>query len=333
MRYFSILRYLAISLVLVCSACGTALPTVKPYKLDVQQGNVVTSKMLLQLRPGMTKSQVRFIMGTPLIQDSFHGNRWDYVYQMREAGKVTEQRRVILDFEKDLLKSVRGDVTPAGSDPAKSDESKANTGTRVVEPYKKPEEKSVISKLKFWEKDDTELAKEAAEKEAAAKAKAEQVAKQNAAEMLKKTNEVAVTEQHVAVEAPVEEPKSILAIPVETAPPVTVAVTEAVPATVQEVAAEGPAPVVEAVKVEVVKTTEAIAAEVAPVTVKVPVYESASGMIFDRNLRSLPPEPEPEIKAEVAAPRAGNKEIPKPKALPAENDASFFDRMLEMIGF
>lgn len=332
MRYFSILRYLAISLVLLCSACGTALPTVKPYKLDVQQGNVVTSKMLLQLRPGMTKSQVRFIMGTPLIQDSFHGNRWDYVYQMREAGKITEQRRVILDFENDLLKSVRGDVIPAGSDPAKLDEGKANTGTRVVEPNKKQEEKSLISKLKFWEKDDAELAKEAAEKEAAAKAKAEQVAKQSAAETAKKVDEVAVTQQQVTVEAPAEEPKSILAIPVESTLPVA-AVTEAVPVATPEAVADGAVPVVEAVKVEVAKTVEPVPADTAPVAVKAPVYESASGMIFDRNLRSLPPEPEPEIKAEVAAPRIGNKEIPKPKALPAESDASFFDRMLEMIGF
>lgn len=333
MRYFSILRYLAISLVLLCSACGTALPTVKPYKLDVQQGNVVTSKMLLQLRPGMTKSQVRFIMGTPLIQDSFHGNRWDYVYQMREAGKITEQRRVILDFENDLLKSVRGDVIPAGSDPAKLDESKANTGTRVVEPYKKPEEKSLISKLKFWEKDDAELAKVAADKETAGKANMEQVAKQAAAETAKKADEVAVAEQQVTDGTPAEEPKSILAIPVESALPAVAAVAEAQPVIVPEAVAERVVPVVEAEKVEVTKKVEPIPADVAPVTIKAPVYESPSGMIFDRNLRYLPPEPESEIKAEVAAPRIGNKEIPKPKALPPENDASFFDRMLERIGF
>jgi outer membrane protein assembly factor BamE len=98
-------------------------------------------------------------MGTPLIQDSFHGNRWDYVYQMREAGKITEQRRVILDFEKDLLKTVRGDVIPSGSSKSEGADTNPNTGTRVVEPYKKPEEKSLINKLKFWEKDDAAQAK------------------------------------------------------------------------------------------------------------------------------------------------------------------------------
>ncbi len=100
------LKLLFLSL-LACSVfltgCGSTVPIVKPFKMDIQQGNVVTSKMLLQLKPGMTKSQVKFIMGTPLIVDSFHSNRWDYFYQMRKAGKIKEQRRVILDFEKELL--------------------------------------------------------------------------------------------------------------------------------------------------------------------------------------------------------------------------------------
>jgi outer membrane protein assembly factor BamE len=179
------MRRFLILLAVLCVSCGTALPTVKPYKLDVQQGNVVTSKMLLQLHPGMTKSQVRFIMGTALIQDSFHGNRWDYVYQLREGGKVIEQRRVILDFDNELLKTVRGDVIPSGSDKASATE---DIGTRVINPSGKPEEKSWISKLKFWQKDEAELTQDAA----AAKAKldAEEAAKKAAA--LAKENEVPV---------------------------------------------------------------------------------------------------------------------------------------------
>lgn len=73
-------------------------------------------------------------MGTPLIQDSFHGNRWDYVYQMRESGKITEQRRVILDFENELLKSVRGDVAPSASDKAATDSAAPNAGPRTINP-------------------------------------------------------------------------------------------------------------------------------------------------------------------------------------------------------
>jgi outer membrane protein assembly factor BamE len=109
-----VMRHIVILLALFCASCSSALPSLKPYQMDIQQGNVVTSKMMLQLRPGMTKSQVRFIMGTPLIQDSFHSNRWDYFYQMRHEGKVIEQRRVILEFENDALVRVRGDVIPVG---------------------------------------------------------------------------------------------------------------------------------------------------------------------------------------------------------------------------
>ncbi len=152
-------KFLIVLISSVLVACGTAVPSVKPYKLDIQQGNVVTSKMLLQLRPSMTKSQVRYIMGTPLIQDSFHGNRWDYFYQLREGGKVIEQRRVILDFENEQLKSVRGDVIP--SDSASAGKGDGVTGTRVVEPEAQAKEKGLWDKLKFWQKDEIESAKEA----------------------------------------------------------------------------------------------------------------------------------------------------------------------------
>ena len=114
--------------------------------MDVQQGNVVNSKMMAQLRPGMTKSQVRFILGTPLIQDSFHKDRWDYFYQMRKGGAVVEQRRVILDFENDVLKGVRGDVIPATPD------TEAKDKDATVAP-KAEEKKGLADKLKFWESD------------------------------------------------------------------------------------------------------------------------------------------------------------------------------------
>ena len=93
-------------------------------------------------------------MGTPLIQDSFHGNRWDYVYQMRESGKITEQRRVILDFENELLKSVRGDVAPSASDKATTESAAPNAGPRTINPTPKPQEKGMLDKLKFWKKDE-----------------------------------------------------------------------------------------------------------------------------------------------------------------------------------
>jgi outer membrane protein assembly factor BamE (lipoprotein component of BamABCDE complex)/ketosteroid isomerase-like protein len=127
------------------SGCGAKLPSVKPFKMEVQQGNVVTSKMLLQLRPGMTRSQVRYIMGTPLIVDSFRDNRWDYFYELRKQGAVVEKRRVILDFDKDSLVSVRGDVIPSAENP--------DIKTIAEAPQKKVEaekEQAWTDKLKFW---------------------------------------------------------------------------------------------------------------------------------------------------------------------------------------
>ncbi len=108
------MRYLILPLVLLLVSCSSTLPSIKTYKMDVQQGNVITPKMMLQLKPAMTKSQVRFILGTPLLADTFHRDRWDYFYEMNRGGKLIERRRVILEFENESLKSVRGDIIPAG---------------------------------------------------------------------------------------------------------------------------------------------------------------------------------------------------------------------------
>ena len=326
MRYFSTLRCLFIILLgLFFSACNASLPSIKPYKIDVQQGNVVTSKMLLQLRPGMTKSQVRFIMGTPLIQDSFHGNRWDYVYQMREAGKITEQRRVILDFDNELLKAVRGDVIPKGTDAP--DEERANVGTRLIEPNKKQEEKGLIDKLKFWGKDDAPAAQSNTEKLPLSEVKSEPV--------LTAQPEIAsdadASQSMMAVPLVVPVAESVVAAPVM---PVTPAVEAPVanPVKLHEVA--------ESVSIATPADTPQASVPMpvaAPVVTELPlaplVYESTSGMVFDRKLRSFPDEVDADAVEAMSAARIGNKVVPTPKDLPLESEPSFFDRMLEKIGF
>ena len=111
-----VLRSLAVvPILLLLAACSTDKVTEKlsPYKIDVQQGNVVTQEMVAKLKAGMTKSQVRFILGTPLITDVFHADRWDYVYRYQKAGKLKEERKLALFFEQDVLKRVEGDVVPA----------------------------------------------------------------------------------------------------------------------------------------------------------------------------------------------------------------------------
>ena len=147
-------------------ACGSAIPSLKPYHVEVQQGNVVDAKMMAQLRPGMSKSQVRYILGTPLIQDSFHQNRWDYFYQIRKDGQISEQRRVILDFENDALKNIRGDVVPAGTKSDTDDASmatlpSANTSVPANKELQKQEEnkKGFWDHLNFWGDDDPPTSK------------------------------------------------------------------------------------------------------------------------------------------------------------------------------
>lgn len=92
---------------------GLLLPSLKPYKIDIQQGNFLTQEMVSKLKPGMTRSQVRFVLGTPLIVDPFHDDRWDYVYRYKKAGKLTEKRRITVVFDGDRLARIEGDVAPS----------------------------------------------------------------------------------------------------------------------------------------------------------------------------------------------------------------------------
>jgi outer membrane protein assembly factor BamE len=72
------------------------------YRMDIQQGNVVNDEMLAKLRAGMSRDQVRYVLGTPLVDDPFHKDRWDYVYSFKAGGnKSTEQSRVTVFFSND----------------------------------------------------------------------------------------------------------------------------------------------------------------------------------------------------------------------------------------
>lgn len=102
-------------MVLLLAGCSsTPMLPLKPYRIDVQQGNYVTQEMLAKLKPGMTRSQVRFALGTPLIVDPFRNDRWDYFYMMHKAGELTEQRVVTAIFRGDELLRIEGDVSVGG---------------------------------------------------------------------------------------------------------------------------------------------------------------------------------------------------------------------------
>ena len=99
------------SLLLACNNVGSMdFPGVS--KISIPQGNIITQEMIDQLRPGMTKRQVIFVMGTPLVRDPFHQDRWDYVYNFMPGGGVRGQERVSVFFEEDSLVSFTGDFTP-----------------------------------------------------------------------------------------------------------------------------------------------------------------------------------------------------------------------------
>lgn len=85
------------------------------YKIDIPQGNIVTQEMIDKLEPGMTPRQVRFIMGTPLLEDTFHADRWDYIYTMEKDGKTQTRQRVTLYFDEGRLASLTGDFKPGDS--------------------------------------------------------------------------------------------------------------------------------------------------------------------------------------------------------------------------
>lgn len=98
------------SFLLLLAGC-TLFPGV--HKIDIQQGNLVTQEMVDQLRPGMTKRQVRFVLGTPLIMDTFNQQRWDYLLTQKLGGEARTQQRLTLFFEDDALTSFSGDFRPS----------------------------------------------------------------------------------------------------------------------------------------------------------------------------------------------------------------------------
>jgi len=85
------------------------------YRVNVQQGNVVEQKNIVQLRPGMSRDQVRYVLGTPLLQDPFHANRWDYVYRYEDGatGDITMRNIFVYFNAAGQLERVGGDVAPA----------------------------------------------------------------------------------------------------------------------------------------------------------------------------------------------------------------------------
>jgi len=145
------MRYIIIiSLILVLASCSWApnlsylgLPRV--HKVDIPQGNFIEQDQINQLRPGMNKQQVRFIMGTPMLDDSFHANRWDYIYRFKPGyGEIDAKQATLYFNDAGKLDNIQGTFRPG--DKA---EKTHNTTEIIVVPLEDYEEDNSEDKT-YW---------------------------------------------------------------------------------------------------------------------------------------------------------------------------------------
>lgn len=105
------------------AGCGTVdgfsrrvADAVTPYKVEVVQGNFVSREQVELLKPGMTRQQVREVLGSPLITDLFHADRWDYVFTLKRQGVEPQRRHLAVFFKGDVLDRFEGDAMPSESE-------------------------------------------------------------------------------------------------------------------------------------------------------------------------------------------------------------------------
>ena len=109
-------------LLIACLVWLPACSYLSPHKIDIQQGNFISSEAFAKVKTGMTKLEVRTALGTPILQDVFHANRWDYYFSHEQYGgfaklkRVNEERRITLFFESDKLTRIEGDVAALPSE-------------------------------------------------------------------------------------------------------------------------------------------------------------------------------------------------------------------------
>jgi outer membrane protein assembly factor BamE len=99
---------IAAALALVATGCSSIqgdrlLGVITPYRITVMQGNVITKELAANVKPGMSREQVRDLLGSPLLTSAFHADRWDYVFTMRRQGVEPQRRNVVAFFKGDVL--------------------------------------------------------------------------------------------------------------------------------------------------------------------------------------------------------------------------------------
>lgn len=140
-------------LTLVLLVSGLLLTAcIKPYRPDIQQGNIINNSDLREIRYGMSKQEVLFILGTPMVIDPFNEQRWDYYYSNRNHRKSqTSQRLITALFDGDKLVKLEGDADLSNVQNLEpSTEDKQHGGTVITEPTQR--EKGLLNRLGFFNK-------------------------------------------------------------------------------------------------------------------------------------------------------------------------------------
>ncbi len=128
-----------LALVLTLCACGSVdsasnrlISVVTPYKIDIVQGNFVSREQAAALKPGMSRAQVRDILGTPLLNSVFHADRWDYVFTFKRQGAEPQSRRVTVFFKDGILERTEADALPSEAEFVASLDSGRKSGVAPV---------------------------------------------------------------------------------------------------------------------------------------------------------------------------------------------------------
>ncbi|HTN93365.1 MAG TPA: outer membrane protein assembly factor BamE [Gallionella sp.] len=113
------MRFKIVLLTFLLASCDSFyIPLLTPYKMDIRQGNFVSQDMRDKLKLGLTRAQVKYVLGTPMISDPFHPDRWDYVYRFEHQGKVIEKQNLTIYFEGDNLVRIVDGGQSADTSPA-----------------------------------------------------------------------------------------------------------------------------------------------------------------------------------------------------------------------
>jgi len=149
-----------LAIIITLQACQSRLLTV--YKIDVQQGNAVEAKDVEKIKVGMSKEQVLFVLGSPLVTDSFHPDRWDYIYFFTPGYGDRERRHLTLYFDRDeVIEIVKDNIVeddyPVAENEEQDELNKAEEEALLIEETEQEQLKKTQAELE----EEKELEKEA----------------------------------------------------------------------------------------------------------------------------------------------------------------------------